>query len=64
MPSAYTQIVFTNAVPGGITAAKLNLLRDDLSAAIAAGGSGGGVFSPRAFQFVDAGVIDSHAKSP
>jgi hypothetical protein len=43
MPSVYTDIVFTNAVPGGITAAKLNLLRDDLSAAI---GSGGGTAGP------------------
>lgn len=38
--STYTDIVFTNA-PSGITAKKLNLLRDDLSSAIAAGGGGG-----------------------
>jgi Collagen triple helix repeat (20 copies) len=43
LSSAYTSIVFTNAREGGITAAKLNLLRDDLSAAI---GSGGGTAGP------------------
>jgi hypothetical protein len=42
MSSAYTDVVFTNA-PLGITANKLNLLRDDLSAAI---GSGGGTVGP------------------
>ena len=45
MPSAYTDIAFTNAPQGGITASKLNLLVDDLSAAIAAAGSGGGTVS-------------------
>ena len=42
MSSAYTDITFTNAPQGGITAAKLNLLVDNLSSAIAAAGSGGG----------------------
>ena len=37
----YTDITFTNAPQGGITAAKLNLLIDDLSTAIGAGGGGG-----------------------
>ena len=39
---AYTDISFTNAREGGITARKLNKLRDDLSNAIAAGGGGAG----------------------
>src|SRR5436309_10730564 len=39
---AYTDISFTNAKEGGITARKLNKLRDDLSSAIAAGGGGAG----------------------
>lgn len=46
MPFAYTDIVFTNAPQGGITAAKLNLLRDDLSAAIGSGGGGTGPAGP------------------
>lgn len=41
MPSAYTDVCFSNAPQGGITATKLNLLVDDLSTAIAAGGGGG-----------------------
>lgn len=36
--STYTKIKFNNALAGGITAQKLNLLVDDLSTAIAAGG--------------------------
>ena len=43
MPSIYTDVIFTNAPANGITAQKLNLLRDDLSAAI---GSGGGIEGP------------------
>jgi hypothetical protein len=42
MSSAYTDVTFSNA-PKGITANKLNLLRDDLSTAI---GSGGGTAGP------------------
>jgi hypothetical protein len=41
MPAPYTDITFTNAREGGITAKKLNKLRDDLSAAITSGGGGG-----------------------
>jgi hypothetical protein len=41
MPAPYTDITFTNAREGGITAKKLNKLRDDLSTAISAGGGGG-----------------------
>ena len=43
MASAYTDVSFSNAKLNGITANKLNLLRDDLSAAI---GSGGGTAGP------------------
>ena len=43
MASAYTDVNFSNAKMNGITAMKLNLLRDDLSAAI---GSGGGTAGP------------------
>lgn len=43
MASAYTDVTFSNAKLNGITANKLNLLRDDLSAAI---GSGGGTAGP------------------
>ena len=43
MASAYTEITFSNAKSNGITANKLNLLIDDLSAAI---GSGGGTAGP------------------
>ena len=43
MPSAYTEVSFSNAKLNGITANKLNMLRDDLSAAI---GSGGGTAGP------------------
>ena len=43
MASAYTEVNFSNAKMNGITANKLNLLRDDLSAAI---GSGGGTAGP------------------
>jgi Collagen triple helix repeat (20 copies) len=43
MASAYTDVTFSNAKFNGITANKLNLLRDDLSAAI---GSGGGTAGP------------------
>ena len=43
MASAYTDVTFSNAKMNGITANKLNLLRDDLSAAI---GSGGGTAGP------------------
>ena len=43
MASAYTDVNFSNAKFNGITANKLNLLRDDLSAAI---GSGGGTAGP------------------
>jgi hypothetical protein len=43
MSSAYTEITFSNAKSNGITANKLNLLIDDLSAAI---GSGGGTAGP------------------
>ena len=43
MSSAYTEVSFSNAKLNGITANKLNLLRDDLSAAI---GSGGGTAGP------------------
>lgn len=43
MASAYTDITFSNAKSNGITANKLNLLVDDLSAAI---GSGGGTAGP------------------
>ena len=43
MPSAYTEVSFSNAKLNGITANKLNLLRDDLSKAI---GSGGGTAGP------------------
>ena len=43
MASAYTEVSFSNAKLNGITANKLNLLRDDLSAAI---GSGGGTAGP------------------
>ena len=43
MASAYTEITFSNAKMNGITANKLNLLIDDLSAAI---GSGGGTAGP------------------
>ena len=43
MASAYTDVTFSNAKINGITANKLNLLRDDLSAAI---GSGGGTAGP------------------
>ncbi|SRR6266403_172864 len=43
MSSAYTKIAFTDAREGGITAIKLNRLRDDLSTAI---GSGGGTPGP------------------
>ena len=39
MPSAYTEVSFSNAKLNGITANKLNLLRDDLSKAIGSGGS-------------------------
>jgi hypothetical protein len=38
MPAPYTDITFTNAPEGGITAKKLNKLRDDLSTAISSGG--------------------------
>jgi hypothetical protein len=43
MASAYTDVTFSNAKSNGITANKLNLLVDDLSAAI---GSGGGTAGP------------------
>ena len=43
MASPYTEITFSNAKMNGITANKLNLLIDDLSAAI---GSGGGTAGP------------------
>jgi hypothetical protein len=43
MSSPYTEVNFSNAKMNGITANKLNLLRDDLSAAI---GSGGGTAGP------------------
>ena len=43
MASAYTDVTFSNAKSNGITANKLNMLRDDLSAAI---GSGGGTAGP------------------
>ena len=43
MASTYTDVSFSNAKLNGITANKLNLLRDDLSAAI---GSGGGTAGP------------------
>jgi hypothetical protein len=42
MATSYTDVVFSNLGQGGITATKLNKLRDDLSSAIAAGGGGGG----------------------
>ena len=43
MASSYTDVNFSNAKFNGITAMKLNMLRDDLSAAI---GSGGGTAGP------------------
>ena len=43
MASTYTDVNFSNAKFNGITANKLNMLRDDLSAAI---GSGGGTAGP------------------
>jgi hypothetical protein len=42
MSTTYTDITFTNLREGGITAKKLNKLRDDLSVAISAGGGGAG----------------------
>jgi hypothetical protein len=40
MSTTYTDVTFTNQREGGITARKLNKLRDDLSTAISAGGGG------------------------
>jgi hypothetical protein len=45
MSSAYTKVAFTDSAKG-ITATKLNLLRDDLSAAIGAGGGTAGPPGP------------------
>src|SRR4029077_1136678 len=42
MAARYSDITFPNAREGGITARKLNKLRDDLSTAISSGGGGAG----------------------
>lgn len=42
MAASYTDVIFSNLERGGITATKLNKLKDDLSTAISAGGGGGG----------------------
>ena len=62
MPPPYTKIMFTNAAAGGITAQKLNLLVDDLSAAIAAGGGGAGTGDmTKAVYDVNGDGISDHA---
>jgi hypothetical protein len=59
MPAPYTDITFTNAREGGITAQKLNKLRDDLSAAIGGGGTGTGDMTKAVYDTNNNGKVDT-----
>jgi hypothetical protein len=55
----YTDITFTNAREGGITAKKLNKLRDDLSTAISGGGTGTGDMTKAVYDTNANNVVDT-----
>jgi hypothetical protein len=57
--SPYTDITFTNAREGGITAKKLNKLRDDLSTAIGGGGTGTGDMLKSVYDTNGNGKVDT-----
>jgi hypothetical protein len=59
MPAPYTDITFTNAREGGITARKLNKLRDDLSTAISGGGTGTGDMTKAVYDTNSNNVVDT-----
>jgi hypothetical protein len=59
MPAPYTDITFTNAREGGITAKKLNQLRDDLSTAISSGGAGTGDMTKAVYDTNSNNVVDT-----
>jgi hypothetical protein len=59
MPAPYTDITFTNAREGGITAKKLNKLRDDLSTAISGGGTGTGDMTKAVYDTNANNVVDT-----
>jgi hypothetical protein len=59
MPAPYTDITFTNAREGGITAKKLNKLRDDLSTAISGGGAGAGDMTKAVYDTNNNGKVDT-----
>jgi hypothetical protein len=59
MPAPYTDITFTNAREGGITAQKLNKLRDDLSTAIGGGGTGTGDMTKAVYDTNANNVVDT-----
>jgi hypothetical protein len=59
MPAPYTDITFTNAREGGITAKKLNKLRDDLSTAISSGGAGTGDMTKAVYDTNGNNVVDT-----
>jgi hypothetical protein len=59
MAAPYTDITFTNAREGGITAKKLNKLRDDLSTAISSGGAGTGDMTKAVYDTNANNVVDT-----
>src|SRR5258705_6246303 len=59
MPAPYTKIAFTDAKEGGITAQKLNKLRDDLSTAIGSGGAGTGEMTKAVYDTNANGKVDT-----
>jgi hypothetical protein len=59
VPAPYTDITFTNAREGGITAQKLNKLRDDLSTAISGGGTGTGDMNKAVYDTNNNGKVDT-----
>lgn len=59
MSSTYTKIAFTDAREGGITAVKLNKLRDDLSTAISSGTPGAGDMTKAVYDTNANGKVDT-----